>query len=1156
MKRSRASLWLAAAVLVLGAGIGTYLVRQSRPPGPGSATYEETVRQFYRGLASLQVGLLENATKEFGQAAALVPDEPASWANLGVTHLRLGGFDEAAQAFDRAAVLAPDSSHVALLVGQLEASRGRLDEAIAGLRRAVELDPGNLRARYALAEQVEAAGGQDADRLAREQIGALLELRPGNLAVLLERARLAAKNADADGLRDSVRRLDSLAGGWPEVVQEQYRALQQAVAGTDMAETARAVAVLRNVLVRVPAFREDLLAIRTPAELIAEPFDRFVVLPAPPATAAPIDGGLSFEPVALGGAEAAGPLTALLTLPLGESETLAVVATTAGGLRRVETSGAQVLASGGSMMPAGASRLLALDWNRDFRMDLAVAGAGGVRLLAQEADGTFADLAPAASGDWFEAGDYLGVWAADVEMDGDLDLIAGVRAGEPPVLRNNGDGTWREIRPFAGIDGLRAFAWGDLDEDGDPDAAILDAAGSLHVFENRQAGEFRALRLPAGGRVYVALAIGDLDADGTLDLVTLDARGSFRSLSNRGDAWDERELTVWQEIPVDAEPGGARLLLADLDNNGALDVVASGSGRTGLWLGGGSDGLQGLSDVPAADIFSIADLNGDGQLDLVGLAGGRPVRLTGRGTRGYHWQVLRPRAQPTAGDQRINSFGVGGEIQIRSGLLTQKQVLTGMPVHFGLGGRTGIDVARIVWPNGVMQADFDRGADEVILAEQRLKGSCPWVFTYDGNGMRFVTDFLWRSPLGLRINAQDTAGVTQTEDWIRIRGDQLVARDGVYDVRITAELWETHFVDHVALVAVDHPADVEVFVDERFSAEPPALVVHPMRRLRSVPQAWDETGRDVTDLVSRQDGRYLATFARGPYQGIAQPHWVEFELDGEIARDAPTWLVAHGWVYPTDSSINVAVGQNVNVEPRALSLEARDAAGRWVAVLPDLGFPAGKNKTIAIDLRAVAQAGLAGPTRLRLATNLEVYWDRIAVADGLPEGPRGSMRERRIAAAGAELRYRGFSQTSYDRREVPETPEYRRIANVTPRWRDLVGYYTRFGDVRELIDRVDDRYVIMNAGDELRLTFAALPAPPSGWRRDFVLIGNGWEKDGDYNTAFSNTVQPLPSHDRPDYEAAAVGDLESDPVYRRHARDWQTYHTRYVTPRAFLDGVR
>ena len=156
-------------------------------------------------------------------------------------------------------------------------------------------------------------------------------------------------------------------------------------------------------------------------------------------------------------------------------------------------------------------------------------------------------------------------------------------------------------------------------------------------------------------------------------------------------------------------------------------------------------------------------------------------------------------------------------------------------MHFGLGTRTAIDVARIVWPNGVAQAEFGVGVDDAIVAEQRLKGSCPWVFAWDGTRMSFVTDFLWRSPLGLRINAQDTAGVTQTEDWVQdCAAISCAPRDGVYDVRITAELWETHFFDHVSLLVVDHPADTEMFVDERFSpAQPPALAVQALRMLRA-----------------------------------------------------------------------------------------------------------------------------------------------------------------------------------------------------------------------------------------------------------------------------------------------------------------------------------
>jgi hypothetical protein len=356
-------------------------------------------------------------------------------------------------------------------------------------------------------------------------------------------------------------------------------------------------------------------------------------------------------------------------------------------------------------------------------------------------------------------------------------------------------------------------------------------------------------------------------------------------------------------------------------------------------------------------------------------------------------------------------------------------------------------------------------------------------------------------------------------------------------------------------MVVDRPEDVEIFVDERFAREAPALAVHAMRTPRPVARAWDHTGRDVTDLVAARDGRYLAAFERGPYQGVAGDHFVDIDLGAPIPVGAEqTWLVAQGWIYPTDSSINVAIAQGGEVVPRGLSLEAQDAAGHWVMVAPDLGFPAGKSKTILIDLGQVARAGVVGATRLRLGTNLEIYWDAIGVAAAVAPG---GLRTQRIAASGAELRYRGFSETRMDRRDLPEVPLYDRIANTVPRWRDLVGYYTRFGDVRELLAEVEDRYVIMNAGDELRLSFAAPPPPAAGWTRDFVLIGDGWNKDGDFNTSYSKTVLPLPAHGRAAYEAASQAPvLEDDPVYRRHAEDWQMFHTRFVSPRPFLQALR
>ena len=204
--------------------------------------------------------------------------------------------------------------------------------------------------------------------------------------------------------------------------------------------------------------------------------------------------------------------------------------------------------------------------------------------------------------------------------------------------------------------------------------------------------------------------------------------------------------------------------------------------------------------VGPAMVFDAADLNADGRLDLLGLsADGQPMLAVNRGTKNYHWQIIRPRAKQATGDQRINSFGVGGEIEIRSGLLVQMQPITGPQMHFGLGEQTGVDVARILWPNGSVRAEFALKADQEVVTEQRLKGSCPFLFAYNGKDVEFVKDAVpWGSAIGLRINSLGTASIGATEEWYKIGHDELAPHDGYYDLRITGELWETYYYDYLA----------------------------------------------------------------------------------------------------------------------------------------------------------------------------------------------------------------------------------------------------------------------------------------------------------------------------------------------------------------------
>jgi hypothetical protein len=227
-----------------------------------------------------------------------------------------------------------------------------------------------------------------------------------------------------------------------------------------------------------------------------------------------------------------------------------------------------------------------------------------------------------------------------------------------------------------------------------------------------------------------------------------------------------------------------------------------------------------------------------------------------------------------------------------------------------------------------------------------------------------------------------------------------------------------------------------------------------------------------------------------------------------------------------------------------------DEHGVWHVAAPNLGFPAGRNKICLIDLAGIFRPG--APHRVRLSTNLEIYWDQIQWAQGMPDT---QLKITRLTPSTADLHYRGYSVIHQANASSPEIPDYNRLSSTTQIWHDLSGYYTRYGDVRELLRAIDDRYVIMNAGDEMSLQFPVMPSPPAGWVRDYVIAGDGWIKDGDYNSTYSATIRPLPHHGRTVYDTPP-GKLEDEWVYRHFPQDWTTYQTRYVTPDAFDNALR
>ena len=597
--------------------------RTPKLPTPNSREYAQAVSDFYVGLAALQVGHDIYAEKKLSELTQVVPGEPAGWADWGVLALRQRNFDAAFQRLERARDLAPDNDQIYDLLGVLESQRGRSAEAIGDLRKAVELNPQNLRAIYQLAEEIERQGDPDSEIEFQQLMQKILAAQPNNLAALLELSRVAAKRGEVSTLKSAIAEVGAKSSSWPPEVQRQLANVQAAIASSDLRIAATQTTFLRNVLMRVPEYRLSLTAIKAAAGEEAAPITHFLKLESPAFKSAPADAGLTFDSQVVAN-EDKRRWNWVGAIPLG-SEGSPVMAEANGEEVRLASGAKFPFPGGPKKIPPQAEGIAPLDFNYDFKNDLALAGVGGVRLMRQDSPSAFTDVtAQTKLPKAVINGSYIGAWAVDIEADGDLDIVLGASAGVPVVLRNNGDGTFLAIHPFGGISGLRGFAWADLDGDGNPDAAIIDGDRKLHVFMNERQGQFQERALPANLPAVEAIAAADANDDGVLDLLAVQSDGVILRISdkNQGEAWKTAEIA---RVPDAGKflAAEVRLHVADLDNNGALDLwlshAAPASGASGalIWLGD-ENGKFTILNQPAgpAYVFDAADMNADGKLDL------------------------------------------------------------------------------------------------------------------------------------------------------------------------------------------------------------------------------------------------------------------------------------------------------------------------------------------------------------------------------------------------------------------------------------------------------------------------------------------------------------------------------------------------------------
>jgi hypothetical protein len=344
------------------------------------------------------------------------------------------------------------------------------------------------------------------------------------------------------------------------------------------------------------------------------------------------------------------------------------------------------------------------------------------------------------------------------------------------------------------------------------------------------------------------------------------------------------------------------------------------------------------------------------------------------------------------------------------------------------------------------------------------------------------------------------------------------------------------YLDRVQLLAVDHPGAFDVYPNEYFASNPPfpRFKIVFSRDAHPPAGAWDEHGHNL--LPDLQANRYFGDFDVLPFHGFAKMHSLELDL-GEPYGGGPLWLLMHGEIeYFTATSMYAA--DQAGVQPVAPYLEALNSQGRWIRVTDDMGFPAGGARTMTADLTGKLPRGTR---RIRIATNLQIYWDNILI-DRTSQKQRAQINS--LPLTRADLRFHGFPWKIEGKPSGNLNYIYEKASATGPYTRPA-GAYTRYGDVRPLLTARDDRMAVFGSGDEIALDFdpSQLPTLPKGWVRDYFFVANGYEKDMDFYAFEGNTVAPLPFHAMGRYPYPD----NSYPLDDEHLDYLLNYNTRYLS---------
>src|ERR1700677_4920414 len=1180
---------------VLLAAFGVFAMAPQKEPNANPA---EAARLNNLGAAYMNQQLFEKGLKAFQQAAELDPKLTMARLNEGVAYLNLQKIDEAKAALEDALKRDPKSPNAWYNLGLLAKNTGDAQAAIDALHHVVEIDANDADTWYFLGTAyVQAKQFPQAI----EAFQHALQLNPLHASAEFGLSRAYQQSADTDHAREHLKKF--------QYITQKKIGAPMSLAYGEQGQYSRAVESPQAVLKAPAQIKVRFVDVTREAGLISKSISD----PANAAEAGAcfldydndgkIDvflsdngaqGGVSlyrnlgggkfedvtkqagFDPAMRGGGCTAGDYDndGFTDIAVTVREHARLFHNEKNGTFKDVTETARLSAIGigeiaGLPTTKGASALTFIDYDHDGDLDL------------------FTTCSPA----------FCDFGAAN------------------EMWRNNGDGTFTKVTQetglAAGVDGGYGAVGTDYNNDRAVDIVVATGGGgigspsSTTLFPNPREGRFvrHDLIHPIPSNPASGVAVLDFDHDGWMDLAFTHTKAPGLTL------WHNNHGRTFNQVPL-PETNWIRaygVAAIDYDNDGWVDLIAvgetkEGKGEVRLFRNLGADGFKdvtadvGLDKIQLKEPRAIitGDYDNDGATDLLITQNHGPaVLLRNEGGNQNHWLRLALKGLAD------NKSAIGTKVEVFAGGNRQKFEIYGSNGYLGqnspyltvvLGDAKQADVVRMLWPTGVLQDEINvAGGKQQNFTEMDRRGSsCPTLFVWNGKHYEFVADMLGAGVVGHWIGP-DQRDIPRPVEWIKIdRGairekdfpshvsqnprDMLypmnednnknegapllagVARsgnDGILSFRFMEPLEEAVYLDQARLLAVDHPADLDVYPNEYFASTPPypQFKVVLSRNPQLPAGAWDEHGHDA--LPDLRAHRYFGDFPLTQFQGFAKPHALTLDL-GEPYRGGALWLLMHGEVEYFSANSMYAASQ-ADVHAIAPSVEAlvpeKNGDGKWLRVVDDMGFPAGGPRTMTADLTHKLPLGTQ---KIRITTNLQIYWDNILidrttqpVQDKNNEAKEQPIRLTPLPLTRADLAFHGYPQ------KIEGTPPgnvqyiYEKTSATGPYTRPA-GNYTRYGDVLPLLTATDDKLAVFGSGDEVRLDFdpSELPALPQGWVRDYFFAANGYEKDMDFYAAQGDYVAPLPFLSMGDYPYTPK---KSFPLDDAHLKYLLEYNTRQMS---------